>query len=112
MKKIKILKTNSYGAGWATWNTSNSDVADYMLTYQPIIEYLENLNPKPGWRESNGLDEKHPLVLQLVKEVKEKFGVNYICVLGAEHLEVDEAFVGGLVDQVRLSDFDGWERID
>ena len=31
--QLKILRTAHHGSGWASWNDSNSDVAEYMLTY-------------------------------------------------------------------------------
>lgn len=69
-RQIKILRTGSYGAGWSTWSRPD-DVADFMLTYLPIIEYLEK---KDAADEENDLDVNHPLVLEMVQVIKKKFG--------------------------------------
>lgn len=109
--RLKILMTRSYGSGWATWNESNSEVADFMLTYQPIIDYLEKLDPKPTWKEKNGLSPAHPLVKQMEKEIEAKFGVTSLCVSAAENLIVEEVHKKSLVEMVGISDFDGRESL-
>lgn len=92
----KILYSPGFGAGWSTWNSG--EVAKYMLTYQPIIDALER---------GEKMSEEHPAVKQLVAECKEKFGVDYVCVLGADDLRVRE--VSG---RVRITEYDGNERVE
>jgi hypothetical protein len=107
-RTIKILITNSYGAGWATW-TSDDDVADFILTYKPIIDYLDSRNGK------NDLDGNHPLIAQLLKDIYEKFGPGKLPYLGgAENLEVREVTLPDthLVKLLRIRDYDGKEFLD
>lgn len=89
----KILYSPGYGAGWSTWNSG--EVAAYMLEYQPIIKALEN---------DQQIDE---LLVQLQKECKEKFNVDYVCILGADNLRV--ATVKG---RVRIHEYAGYESIE
>lgn len=102
----KILYSPGYGAGWSSWNSG--DVSKYMLTYQPIIEFLEN-GGKFKDEDCNAFKEHnyHPLIKQLIKECKEKFGVNYVCISGARDLKV--AIVYG---SVRIKDRDGYESYE
>lgn len=108
----KILYSPGYGAGWTTWN--DGDVASYMLTYQPIIDFLEAGNRftdadtrTGGARGDAAYLPSHPLLRQLQKECKKKFGEDHVCVLGADSLRV--ATVGG---RVRLHEYDGSESYE
>jgi hypothetical protein len=92
----KILISRGYGAGWSTWNSG--EVAKYMLTYQPIINFLES----GGKFKDDNRD--HPLLVQLKEECLEKFGEDYVCVLGADDLDVET--VSG---RVKVSEYDGSE---
>ena len=98
--KRKILYSPGWGAGWTTWN-HDPRVKEYMLTYQPLIEFLE----AGGKIDRNGDD--HPLLVQLQKECLERFGVDYVCTLGARDLEVKE--VSG---RVRIEEYDGSESVE
>ena len=103
----KILYSPGYGAGWTTWN--NGEVAKYMLTYQPIIDFLEAGN-KFTYDECEHLGSKgkiHPLLTQLQKECLEKFGEDYVCILGADNLEVAE-----VTGRVKINEYDGFESFD
>jgi hypothetical protein len=93
---MKVLISTGFGAGWSTWN--DREVAKYMRTYKPIIEAIEM---------GNRMYEEHPLVLQLQKECKEKFGKDYVCVLGAEDLIVVE-----VTPPFKIHEYDGKESID
>ncbi len=103
----KLLVSPGYGAGWSTWNSG--EVGRFMATYQPIIEFIEsgnrfNQDEIGRW----GSNETHPLLQQLIAECQEKFGVDYVCVLGADDLEV------AIVDdntQVRIEEYDGYESL-
>lgn len=55
-----------------------------MLTYEPIINYIEE---KEAADEDHDLTEEHPLVLQMLQEIKIRFG-NEVdpCVGGASNL--------------------------
>ena len=92
---MKVLISRGFGAGWSTWN--NGEVAKYMRTYTPIIEAIER-----GEKMSEG----HPLVKQLQKECLEKFGVDYICVLGVDGLTVVD-----VEPPFKVDEYDGAESI-
>ena len=92
---MKVLISRGYGAGWSTWN--GGKVAEYMRAYAPIIEAIE---------AGVAISETHPLVLQMQKEIKEKFGENYVCVLGADGLAVDCA-----EPPFQIHEYDGAESI-
>ena len=92
----KVLISPGYGAGWSSWNTG--DVAKYMLEYAPIIAALER---------GEKMSTEHPAVLQLEKDCKEKFGRDYICVLGADQLKVCE-----VKGRVRINEYDGSESLE
>lgn len=113
---IKILITNNFGAGWSSWNMSRGKIADFMLTYQPIIDYLEQPEIKNrGYKEPNGLSEKHPLVKQMLEDVGQKFGedkAKRVCVLGVKNLVVHEVTFPSLVDAIGLKDYDGKELVN
>jgi len=93
---MKVIISVGYGAGWSSW--SGGEVARYMLTYQPIIDALES---------GKVVEKNDPLVIQMQKEISEKFGEDYVCVLGAgEDLRVvyaDPPF--------RVDEYDGFEGI-
>lgn len=95
---MKFLLSPGFGAGWSSWNRSNKKVFRYMLTYQPIIDYLEN-----GGNASD-LDAEHPLIKQLEKECKDKFNEDYICILGADDLIVCEEN-----SPFKINEYDGSE---
>jgi hypothetical protein len=61
---MKILISPGFGAGWSTW--AHGEVSRFVLTYQPIIEFLE----AGGDTQDDKMDE---LVEQLSNEIKEKF---------------------------------------
>lgn len=73
----KLLYSPGFGAGWSTWN--GGEVAKFMVTYQPIINAIEN---------GEDVCESHPAVAQMVDEIEKKFGKDYVCVLGANNLTV------------------------
>lgn len=93
----EILYSPGYGAGWTTWNW-NSEVAAYMLEYRPIIDYLNEGGDmtKPEGRN---------LIKQLQAECLEKFGKEYVCVLGASDLKVAIIPDG----KVKIDEHDGYE---
>jgi hypothetical protein len=97
--KRKILYSPGFGAGWTTWNSG--EVAKYMLTYQPIIDWLE------AGGKAEELDNEHQLIVQLKAECLEKFKEDYVCTLGSEDLVVKE--VSG---RVRMHEYDGSERVE
>lgn len=70
----KILISLGYGAGWATWNSS--EFKQFMAEYKPIIDYIEE-NGKPPAQED-------PVVLSMVAEIKELTGDEdqYVCLHG------------------------------
>ena len=102
----KILYSPGFGAGWSSWN--DGEVAKYMLTYQPIIDFLEAGNEF----NRNECDDLyghvlHPLLAQLERECLEKFGEKYVCMLGASDLRV--AAVSG---RIRINEYDGSESVE
>jgi hypothetical protein len=100
----KILYSPGWGAGWSSW--SSGPKAKFMLEYQPIIDFLEK-GGKFEREECGGYeaeDKMHPLLKQMCAEIKEKFGQDYTCCLGAYDLQV--AYVNGMV---RIEEYDGNE---
>lgn len=93
----KILYAPGFGAGWSTWADGDEEFQKWMLTYQPIIDALER---------NEEVDQDHPSVQQFVKEAKEKFDMDYVCVLAAHDLEV--ADVSG---PFYIHEYDGSESI-
>ncbi len=89
----KILYSPGYGAGWASWNSG--PVGKFMAEYEPIINAIENDEP---------ISE---LIVQMQKEIFEKFGEEYVCVLGADQLKVTTVH-----DQYRINDYDGFESVE
>ena len=75
-----------------------------MLTYQPIIAFLENGG---AFTYSDAYESLHPLLQQLQQDCKEKFGAENVCVLGAYDLQV--ATVG---DPVRIHEYNGSESLE
>ena len=94
----KILYSGGYGTGWYTANEHNGkEIALFMLTYQPLIEAVEN-------REV--INANHPAIRQLIEDVKEKFDYNNVNLLGARNLSVRE--VSGTF---RIEEYDGAETV-
>lgn len=92
---MKVLISRGYGAGWSTWN--EGEVAKLMRTYEPIIKAFEN---------GEKLSENHPAVESLVKECKERFNEDYVCLSGLDGLSVEE-----VTPPFRIHECDGEERI-
>lgn len=113
MKLRKILYSPAYGAGWTSW-ADRRDIKQFMLTYQPIIDYLEAGNDFKGIKLDKIYDRAgKPTILghlpaclqQFVADCQERFGeVPYLA--GARDLEIEE--VNCLV---KITDFDGYEHI-
>lgn len=107
--KRKILYSPEYGAGWVTWNRGNPEVASLLLTYQPIIEFLESggrfTDDEIGTYSTN-YKPSHPLLQKLLKECEERFGEDSVYLGGACDLKVKE--VNGLV---RIEEYDGYESV-
>lgn len=94
---MKILYSPGFGAGWSTWSSGKE--AEFLLTYQPIIEFLEN-NP----------DKSVPQTLldQLSDECKERFDLEpYLG--GADDLCVDDIPDGTLF---KIREYDGSESVE
>ena len=91
----KILYSPGFGAGWSTWNSG--EVAKYMLTYRPIIDAIE----------SNDNIALNKAVKQLEQDCRDKFGVDYVCTLGADKLEVVE-----VPGRVHIDEYDGSESVE
>lgn len=105
-KSRKILYSPGFGAGWTTWE-HNPEIKAYMLEYKPIIDFLETGGKfKDEDCHSYKDGPLHPLLEQLKKDCKEKFGEDYIYCGGADDLEVME--VSG---RVRIEEYDGSESV-
>lgn len=78
-------------------------MAQFIAEYTPIIEFIEQGNKFPCDRKEL---ENHPLIIQLQKEVQEEFNKDYICILGADQLQI--ITVNG---PYRIEDYDGSESV-
>jgi len=106
---VEILLSPGYGAGWSTWNDDDPKFQRWMLTYQPIIDEVKKstrliLNDRAGTPNEEAY---HPVILQFMKEAKELFGQDYVCVLGAGDLIVKD--VSG---PFKINEYDGSESIE
>lgn len=114
----KILYSPGYGAGWTTWE-HNPDIKKFMLTYKPIVDFLEAggefdhkecdvewVDGPKGKRTVEDYSKLHPILQQFAKECKEKFGsIPYLG--GARDLRVAEVGDG----PVRIKEYDGSESL-
>ena len=102
----KILYSPGYGGGWTSW-CSNQEIKKFMLTYQPIIDFLE----AGGKFNSDECDESkvdkcHPVLKKFAEECRAKFGeVPFMG--GADDLEVATVY-----GRVRIHEYDGNESYD
>jgi len=101
--KRKVLISYGFGAGWSSWNSG--ETAKFMLTYKPIIDFIEAGNKftreDAGDIDGNGM---HPLLKQLQDDCLEKFNDTYVCVLGARGLALETVY--GLI---KVDEYDGYE---
>ena len=114
MTTRKILYSPGYGAGWTTWNRENRDVQMLMLTYAPIVAFLEAGNcftyeeSETKWSEDEETLESeaslHPLLRQLRAEARAIDLTSRVYVGGAHQLRV--AIVSG---RVKIDEYDGSE---
>ena len=101
---MKILYSPGFGAGWSTWN--NGQAAKIMLTYQPIIDFIEKGGSFTD-EECHLEDKIHPLLIELKEYIKSKSPKeSYVCVLGASDLVVKD-----VNDPFRIDEYDGSETI-
>lgn len=109
----KILYSPGYGAGWTSWE-DHPEIVDLMLTYKPIIDFIEAGNCFLGDEcDVQWLSEKepdfsslHPILRALAEICHKRFGmVPYFG--GAHQLKV--ATVEG---RVRINEYDGSESIE
>ena len=109
MTKRKILYSPEYGAGWTTWNWGSTEFKQYLLTYQPFIDALEQgetLPDVPYGTEASSF----PIYKELFDNVKNKFPENksdYVCVLGCPDLKVAEVY-----GEVKINEYDGFESVE
>lgn len=102
----KVLYSPGYGAGWTSWEC-DPETKRYMLTYQPIIDFLETghkfTRRDCDWPGNGDYEPRHPLLRQLKAECREKFGTDPY-VGGAHQLRVVE-----VEGQVKIEEYDGSE---
>ena len=112
MSARKVLISPTWGAGWTTWNSG--EVAKLMLTYPPIVEFLEGGGKFTGADSEAKYDNSvyvrgslHPVLEKLRDECEQRFGEGYVCLLGASGLQVVP--VSG---RVRIDEYDGNESLE
>ena len=86
----KILISSGFGAGWSSLADCNK--AKAVAEYQPIINYIENGG------DPSQLNASHPLVLQMMKDLK----LDFFYAGGASGLEVQETS-----GPYKIDDYDG-----
>lgn len=111
----KVLISPGFGAGWSSWDSG--ELAEYILEYQPIIEFLEAgnkfvRNERPYHKdnfETPWLDYDEPgqsVLKKLCDECQEKFdSMPYLG--GAATLKVEYAY-----GKIRVHDYDGNESLE
>lgn len=107
----KILYTSDYGAGWSSWHRVP---ARFSAQYQPIIDALEkgeDLMGKITNKYASDIKDEdyHPAVVQFLKDCKEMYGIERECILGLEHLSVEEV---GENCGVKITCHDGKETVN
>lgn len=103
--KRKILISPGYGAGWSSWNTDRRGVAEMMLTYQPIIDFLEAGCKFTEDDCDSRSQPQHPLLEQLRGDIRTKLGVDDACFNAAKRLKVETVWSG-----VEIREYDGNEH--
>lgn len=97
IKLRKILYSPGYGAGWTSWHSD--EVAKITIDYKPIVDALENSEalllagkktPYASVEDAQKHPEKyyHPSVVQLLKDCKDLYNRDYICLDGLRDLRV------------------------
>lgn len=110
----KVLVSHGFGAGWSSWSP---EYAKFLAEYRPIIEFIEgggdphDLETPWAMRRAS-LEEKHPLIQQLHRDIAETFDVPL------EEVHVYDGGAGGLVvetvpegDGYRIEEYDGSESL-
>ena len=91
----EVLYSPGYGGGWSS--NEEGEIAKLMLTYQPIIDAINN---------GQEITRTHPLVKELKKECRDRFGKEPYVGMGVKQLRL--ATVDGLI---RIDEYDGYETI-
>lgn len=117
MSARKILYSPGFGAGWSSWcgygGDARPDLADFMLTYQPIIDAVERgedvsvrlIGGVIGGRDD--MEAAHPAMRSFVEECQSRFGeVPYLG--GARALCVFTVPDGA---RFRIDEYDGSETV-
>lgn len=102
----KILYSPGYGAGWTSWHNGSRKELQFMLQYQPFIDFLEDDNEFP---ESEKEIENLPVVKQFINDWINKFETRLPYLGGLTDLAIEEVDDGCLV---RITDHDGYEEIE
>jgi len=104
----KILYSPGYGAGWTTW-AGDAKVREIMLTYQPIIEFIE-AGGKFKDADCNSTHPKklHPLLKQLDADIKKACGPEAYAYYGG----ADDLVVRSVSGRVRIHEYDGNESVE
>lgn len=105
----KILYSPGYGAGWLTWSgLSDPEAKKFVLTYPPIIEYLESGETftDPGWNSTD--DDLHPILRQFKQELADKFGEDSFYLGGAYQLKVEDTHGRAF----NIDEYDGYESVE
>jgi len=110
----KILYSPGFGAGWTTWNGDSKELVEYLLTYKPIINFLEKGGKFTHNETVVDYDNKnkpiykgvHPILKKLHQECLKKFDA-LIYMGGADDLEVKE-----VIGRVHIDEYDGNESVE
>lgn len=79
---MKILISPDYGAGWSTWAWGGREAKKFVMTYQPIIDFIEQGN------DPSTINENSEIGKQFLKDFKKATGNSYFYFGGAKNLEV------------------------
>lgn len=100
----KVLYSPGYGAGWVSWYSGSTEEKQFMLTYQPFIDFLENGGQFPDRDQDS---ENLEIVKQFIVDFKNRFP------------NADIPYFGGLRDlevecvegAVQIKEYDGSESV-
>lgn len=106
----KILISPGYGAGWSSWG--DPEQAKFVVTYQPIIDFLESggqfeeadISSFSAGGYENFKEPGQSILKQFIEDLGEDFYLGGARGLIVEYADDDEL--------VRIHEYDGYESLE